>query len=210
MADIFEKCLSRVFDHEDMDIFKALKQKKENILFIEESTWRLRSRAIWLNNGDKNTKFLHKYPKLRRSRNTICDIGDDIGVIHSSKYDIKNIALKHFKDQYSVIETEDTCNQIKVLEHMSYLEHMPKFFNEIESNEIVKAVMIEEVKETVCSMPKDKSPDSDGWTRELFQTFFEIMGEDLHRVVEESKCSRIIPGALNATFFSHIPKVNKT
>jgi hypothetical protein len=125
-----------VFEQEDMDILKALKQKKESILSIEESTWRLRSRAIWLNNGDKNTKFFHKYATQRRSQNTIWDIEDDVGVFIHPNYEIKKIALKHFKDQYSAIEAEDTCSQIKVL------EHMPKFFNDTESDEIDKAVTI--------------------------------------------------------------------
>jgi hypothetical protein len=80
MAEIFEKCLSQVFVQEDMDILKALKQRKELILSIEESTWRLRSRAIWLNKGDKNTKFFHKFATQRRSQNTIWDIVDDVGV----------------------------------------------------------------------------------------------------------------------------------
>jgi len=61
MVEIFEKCPSQVFEQEDMDIVKALNRKKESLLSIEESTWRLRSRAIWLNNGDKSTKFFHKY-----------------------------------------------------------------------------------------------------------------------------------------------------
>jgi hypothetical protein len=46
---------------------------------------------------------------------------------------------------------------------------MPKFFNELESNEIDKAVTLEEVKEIVCSMPKDKIPGPDGWTRNYFR-----------------------------------------
>jgi hypothetical protein len=58
-------------------------------------------------------------------------------------------------------------------------------------------------------MPKDKIPGPDGWTQELFQSFFEILGEDLHKAVEESRCSGFIPGTLNATFFALIPKVNK-
>jgi hypothetical protein len=78
--------------------------------------------------------------------------------------------MKHFKDQYNPIEAEDTCSQIKVL------KHMPKFFNDTESDEIDKAVMIEEVKEIVCSMPKDKSPDPDGWTQELFQLSSRLWG----------------------------------
>jgi hypothetical protein len=102
-----------------------------------------------------------------------------------------------------VIEAEDTCNQIKVL------KNVPKFFNDSESDEIGKSVTLEEVKETVSTMPKDKSPGPDGWTQELFQDFFDILGEDLHKAVEESRCTGIIPGALNATFFALIPKVSK-
>jgi hypothetical protein len=45
--------------------------------------------------------------------------------------------------------------------------------------------------------------------KNIFQTFFEILGEDLHKVVEESRCSSFIPGSLNDTFFALIPKVNK-
>jgi len=132
------------------------------ILAIEEATWRLRSRSIWLSSGDKNIKCFHKYATLRRSQNIIWDIEDETCVLHSSELEIKKIALKHFKNQYRSIEVEDSLSQIKVL------EHMPKFFNEADSNEIDKAVMLEEVKETVYTMPKDKRPGPDGWTEELF------------------------------------------
>jgi hypothetical protein len=36
------------------------------------------------------------------------------------------------------------------------------------------------------------------------------MGEDLHKAIEESRCTCFILGALNATFFALIPKVSKT
>jgi hypothetical protein len=86
---------------------------------------------------------------------------------------------------------------------------MPKFFNDSDCVEIGKAVSIDEVKDTVFKMPKDKSPGPDGWTQELFQSFFEILGEDLHKAIEESRISGFILGSLNATFFALIPKVNK-
>jgi hypothetical protein len=109
------------------------------IISIEESTWSLRSRAIWINKGDKNTKFFHKFATQRRSQNTIWDIVDDVGVRQSVDYEIKKITLKHFKHQCIEIVAEDTYSQIKVL------EHMPKFFNETKSDEIGKGVMLEEV-----------------------------------------------------------------
>lgn len=136
---------------------------------------------------------------MRRSQN----IEDESGILHSFESEIKQIDFKHFKSQFSPIETEDLCSQIEVL------AHMPKFFNDSDCVEIGKVVSIDEVKDIVFKMPKDKSLGSDGWTQELFQSFFEVLGEDLHKAVEESIIYGFIPGSLNATFFALIPKVNK-
>jgi hypothetical protein len=75
--------------------------------------------------------------------------------------------------------------------------------------EIGKPVSITELKDTIDNMPKEKSPGLDGWTQELFHSFFDIMGLDLLRAVEESRTTGYIPGALNATFFALIPKISK-
>lgn len=37
------------------------------------------------------------------------------------------------------------------------------------------------------SMQKDKSSGPDGWTVEFYQHFFELLGDDLAGMVEESK-----------------------
>jgi hypothetical protein len=203
ISELFEKCLSQVFAQEDLDLLRTLKQKKDQILDYEEATWRLRSRAIWIDKGDKNTIFFHNYATHRRSQNTIWEIVDESGSHKTTDNDIKEIAYNHFKDQYSEIVTEDIVNQVKVL------QNMPKFFNDSESDELGKFVTLEEVKDTINKMPKDKIPGPDGWTQELFQNFFDLLGEDLHKAIEESRCKGYIPGALNATFFALIPKVSK-
>jgi hypothetical protein len=118
---------------------------------------------------------------MRRTQNTIWDIEDDSGVLHTSDSEIKKIAMEHFKSQFRSIESEDTHCQLKVL------EHLPNFFSESDCEEIGKVVTINEVKETVFKMPKDKILGPDGWTQELFQYFFEILGKDLHLAVEESR-----------------------
>jgi hypothetical protein len=46
-----------------------------------------------------------------------------------------------------------------------------------ESDEIGKPVSIEEIEFIVNKMPKEKSPGPDGWTQELFHSFFDIMGK---------------------------------
>ena len=38
---------------------------------MEETSWRQKSREIWLREGDKNTKFLHKITNARSGRNLL-------------------------------------------------------------------------------------------------------------------------------------------
>ena len=53
---------------------KLLEAERDTILREEEEKWRLRSRAVWLKSGDKNTKFFHNYAIFRRNKNHIWEI----------------------------------------------------------------------------------------------------------------------------------------
>ena len=46
----------------------------QKILHEEEETWRLKSRSLWLNSGDKNTKFFQRQTKARLWRNKVKEI----------------------------------------------------------------------------------------------------------------------------------------
>jgi hypothetical protein len=54
---------------------------------------------------------------------------------------------------------------------------------------------------------KDKSHGLDGWTVEFYLDFFELIGEDLLRVVEEVRLLRKVPGSINSTFIALIPSL---
>eukprot|EP00253_Pinus_taeda_P028876 PITA_28876 len=48
-----------------------LESQKAKILLEKEEQWRLKSRAIWLQVGDGNTKFFHNFANGRKASNTI-------------------------------------------------------------------------------------------------------------------------------------------
>jgi hypothetical protein len=70
-------------------------------------------------------------------------------------------------------------------------------------------VTLEEIKDIIFHFKKEKSPGPDGWTVEFFTYFFDLVGEDLLEMVEESRRLGKITGGLNATFLTLIPKANK-
>lgn len=53
------------------DRLKAVEREKRKIMIIEEQTWRLKRRVIWLKVGDRNMKFFHAFVNGRKNVNTI-------------------------------------------------------------------------------------------------------------------------------------------
>lgn len=89
------------------------------------------------------------------------------------------------------------------------IENFPSFFSNDEGIKMVEHVTLEEIRKVFPSSVKDKTPSLDGWTMELFLTFFDLLGNDLLKVVEESKTRGEVCGAFNATFIDLIPKWDK-
>jgi hypothetical protein len=84
-----------------------------------------------------------------------------------------------------------------------------RMVNVEEARSLHDPVNLEEIKAVLSLFKKDKSPGPDGWTVEFFSHFFDLVGDDLLEMVEESRQRGIIVGSINSTFLSLIPKANK-
>uniref|UniRef100_A0A803PLN3 Reverse transcriptase domain-containing protein n=1 Tax=Cannabis sativa TaxID=3483 RepID=A0A803PLN3_CANSA len=85
----------------DWQQLQMLEHKQNLLLDKEESFWRQRSRAIWLKEGDKNTKFFHRKASNRKAKNTIKGLVDDKfqWVIGNRK--MGKVACDYFKNLYT-------------------------------------------------------------------------------------------------------------
>jgi hypothetical protein len=71
-----------------------------------------------------------------------------------------------------------------------------------------RPVTKQEIWEIISLFAKDKSLGPDGWTVEFFTLFFELVGDDLLDLVEDSRLRGKIQRSLNSTFLALIPKEN--
>jgi hypothetical protein len=70
-------------------------QKRQEFLAYEETKWCLKSRALWLKEGDGNTKFFHNYACQCKQANTIWEVKNSRGEMVSS-FDEIVVAGKDF------------------------------------------------------------------------------------------------------------------
>jgi hypothetical protein len=136
---------------------RYLVQEKEHFqnylraLHNEEKEWRLKSRALWLQAGDKNTSFFHKQAKARQHRNTVEEIKTASGDRVNSFKEIKKEASSHFKNIY----TQDGVDNKD--QGLQFMEQIPHLIKEEDNQELNKVVTEAEVKEVVYQKDPDKS-----------------------------------------------------
>lgn len=75
----------------------ALKGALTDAIRREEMYWKIKSINQWLQEGDKNTKFIHAKTVQRRHGNKIRGLEDEHGVWCEEKGEIEGIALRYFE-----------------------------------------------------------------------------------------------------------------
>lgn len=74
--------------HVDYQYIGSIKSERNQAYKLEEEFWRIRCKSLWLQAGDRNTKFSHEKTKLRRSQNRITALIDSTGRLTSHPKDI--------------------------------------------------------------------------------------------------------------------------
>jgi hypothetical protein len=179
-----------------------LEKERNKILFYNEEKWRQRSRAIWIESGDSNTIFFHNFASQRRKHKYIREITDESGEQCKGQADLKKATTHYFKNFYKARSDSFT------MEKMEVTNLFKKMIQAEDLISLLKPVTTEEIKKVLDLFKRDKSPGPDGWTVEFFSSFFDLVSEDLVQVVEESRNFGNIPGCLNSTFLTLIPKEN--
>lgn len=179
---------------------RDLERKKFELLKQEESFWRLKSRATWLQEGNKNTKFFHKFASARHDKNSIWKVKNENGDSFVSQKDITREAVNYFRKQYN--RRSDAAFQ----DILWGIDQVPQMFNEDANEMLFKPVTEEELFGVLKTFKKEKSPGSDGWTIEFLTHFFELIKHDLLRMVEASRMSGNIHHITSSTLITLIPK----
>eukprot|EP00253_Pinus_taeda_P018483 PITA_18483 len=147
---------------EENDLSQENKQQ-ENELYLhlyqvnreEKSKWRLKSRQLWLQGGEKNSAFFHKKTIARKIRNNVSSILDVEGDRQSTQEAIRRAAIDHYGDLLT--ETKEAED------YTDLLQHLPIGISKEMNDSLRKEIDEEEIRRSIWTLHPNKAPGLDGF-----------------------------------------------
>jgi hypothetical protein len=179
----------------ERDLRGSLLLELDKLAHFEETSWRQKSKVLWLKEGDNNTKFFHKIANSNRRRNLMEKLEVD-GILYSEDSIIRDKAVKFYEKLYT--ETEDW---------RPFVDDLPfSRIDETDRNLLDSRFERDEILQVVKNLQGDKSPGPDGFTMAFFQKCWHVLEKDIMGFFDEFYAEGTFAGSLNATFVTLIPK----
>lgn len=128
----------------------------------------IRSRAKWIEEGEKSTKYFFNLEKQRNSSNTIKQLKKEDGTNTFSQTEILNEEYNYYKKLYTNKETNQTDNDI-----LRYIENTNiQVLNENDKNLLEGEITEIECENVIGTLKINKSPGCDGISAEFYKAFW--------------------------------------
>ena len=124
--------------------------------------WKQKSRALWLNERDQNTKFFHNRASHRYKRNKIEELKSEVGIVCTDEGEISNILIDFYQHLFTSAAQSHMEEVLRAIPTMITEER-----NAMLAVEFVKA----EVDEALRQMESLKAPGLDGLPSLFYQKF---------------------------------------
>ena len=127
---------------------------------------------MWLNSGDDNTSFFHKYANYRKNINSIWNIADDRGNMVEGFDSIVGDRVNHFETLFQ----ED--KNLSLPDSMKIAKNFPSFVYVEDNDDLMASVTINKLQVVLVLCKNDKSSGPDGIHVEVYRALFDVLGSD--------------------------------
>jgi hypothetical protein len=177
---------------------QRLQWELNDILRKEELMWFQRSRAKWLMDGDRNTRYYHVKTVARRRKNNVIMLKDDNGQWIDDVTQLQNLSTDFYKKLFSDDQISRPWTNIGIKYPVLDPEMLSK---------LAEPVSIEEVRRAVFNMHPWKAPGPNGFPAGFYQRSWDIVGNAVHRFVVSVWQNPSLIADVNQTDICLIPKV---
>ena len=134
----------------------TLEDSRPKLLMERHEVLRLKSRAIWMECGDDNTKYFQAFAKGWKQQNTIWELKNENNETVNTFENLADTGKKYFENIFK------EGQQTTIAEVIRISQYFPESISEEDNMELMEEVSEEEVKATLHSFQKEKSPGPDG------------------------------------------------
>jgi hypothetical protein len=164
---------------------------------MEEMFWHEKSKVQWHSEGDRNTAYFHKIAKLKQTTNHISTLrnGD---ILLTDPQEVRAHIVDHFSKLFNT--------SVPVIDNGMVENVIPSLLTDSLNNKLTMLPSSEEIKNAVFSLNKNSAPGPDGFGAIFFQTFWDIIKNDvINAVLQFFKSGWILP-SFNSNTLVLIPK----
>ena len=186
------------------DRLSSLQSELENLRKEKLHGSFIRSRANWVDSGEKVTKYFCNLEKQNIASKTIPFIETEDG---NHLFDQREI-LKEAKHYYETLYNESN-NLIDVNLEDDLKNCTSNKLDEKQKKELEGLLQYNEVTHTLKNMKHDKSPGGDGFTSNFYKVFWNKIGHFVVRALNHAFISRSFSPNVKLGTITCIPKDNK-
>lgn len=141
---------------------------------------KIRARIQDYEEGEKSTQYFYKVHKQHTEKKLLPKLTNRTGNLVDGEEKVK-VVQDYYTDLYSKTElTEPNPN------FHSFTQHINTQIPHDKIHQIGKLITNQEAQKAIQKMKNNKSPGPDGLTKEFYETFWDIIGEDLTEVLNNS------------------------
>lgn len=184
-----------------LDFERRLYRELDVILDQERDLWALKSQVSWMVVGDRNTSFFHVTTLVRRKRNKIFSLKNNVGEWMHEEREVMEFIKKGYEDLYSIsLLWSDYKSQCTSEWQFTLLE--------TEKDTLNQHVVEEEIKAALWSMNPFKAQGPVGLHAGFFQRLWHIVGKSVVDEVKEIFLRKKMFEYLNKTLIALILKIS--
>lgn len=167
-------------------------QQRKNTRLLQQTNLQ------WLDKGEVMSHFFKSFAAGSKSLVKEMTLGD--GLVLDSPEAIYNGAVEHFSSFLCAKAPR------RLLDISLFVKIV--VFSE-ENEKLMQLSSIQEVKNSLFSIPIDSSPSLDGFRSDFYQSYWDIVEEDVVEAVREFFCASPMPQFYLASCIVFIPNVSK-
>ena len=173
---------NNVFDQGILDKYEAAKGELKKIHETRGKEAMFRCKMKWIEQGEKPTKYFFNLEKNNYEKKLIREVKLENGELTSDPVQVNKGIEDFSRNMYTSKITANNSDYIS--EHNQNLDDFIKGpsipqLNVEEQESLEKDLIFEELKNALTSFADNKSPGEDGFSKEFYETFFDLLWKDL-------------------------------